>query len=330
MQMYRYIHVMMVSAAVTAGCDEAIEDVVADGPTQLRALNDNGIELNGAAANGTRFNGTRFNGTWFNGAMLLDARFAGSVESKLSGWSLVPGTSLLQATDADGRVYVGEELVGAGLRWLIKDESQGTLDVYMRIAAVTQSQRWPDVYFTDIEVRVGAGAWESLCTDGAGSPTEAIVIPGFFDEETASWHPGEGGELAFACRGTAAGKCLEWGYRVWASHEGEALADHYRACTRMVRADYCGNNVPHTVNGTVIDVSDGLKPPILAPETDWAVEAKWGPDGAVCLNQPRKLMYSREAVVAECQSAGVGALPPCEDDDPEEHAGLLLSQASPS
>lgn len=335
MQGYRHIQVMMAAAAVAAaGCDEAafdgFEDVSTDAAIGHRALADNGIALNGAVANGARFNGARFNGTWFNGARLISGRLVGGpISKKLVDWSLVPDTSLLQATGADGKVFVGEELIGARLRWMVVDEVGGTFELDMRIAGVTQSQEWADVYFTKIEARVGLGAWTSVCMDGVGEPTEAIVIPGYFDEETASWYPGEHGELTFACRGTAAGKCVEWGYRVWASQGGAPVADHYRACTRMVRADYCGNNVPHTTEGTPIDVSDGLQPAIMTPETDWAVEAKWGPDGAVCLNQPRKLAYSRAAVVAECQSAGAGVLPACEDDDPGEHEGLLLSQVEP-
>ena len=327
MRRYRHIQAMTV-ALVVSGCDGVVgadpEDV-GDEPTQLRALHDNGVELNG-----TRFNGTRFNGTWFNGVKLIMAKLlTGAATQSLTGWSLVPGSSELQAWGGGGKLYRGDQLVGARLHWLVEDGKQ-QLEVQLRIAGVTQSWDRPDIYFTEIDVRIGSGAWESLCTDGEGDPTAAIVVPGYYDEATADWLPGTGGELALACRGTAAGKCLEWGYRMWAKHDGISLADHYRACTRMVRADYCGNNVPHTENGTAIDVSDGLSPAILAPETDWAIEAKWGPHGAVCLNQPRKLAHTRDKVIAECAAAGRGKLPSCDSDDPGEHGGLLMSQASPN
>ncbi|WAS92092.1 ADYC domain-containing protein [Nannocystis punicea] len=318
----------MTVALTVCGCDDVeggVEDVTGGADTQLRALHDNGVELNG-----TRFNGTRFNGTWFNGVKLIGAGFAdGQTKSNLSGWSLVPGTSELQAYGNNGVVYRGDDLEGVRLQWLVDDGAKELLGVQLRIVAVTQSADRPDIYFTDMDVRINEGKWQSLCTDGAGEPTAAIVVPGYFDLANADWRPGEHGELALACRGTAAGKCLEWGYRMWAKQGGLSLADHYRACTRMVRADYCGNNVPHTENGTPIDVSDGLSPAILEPETDWAIEAKWGPQGAVCLNQPRKLAHSRSAVVAECQAAGRGALPTCNNDKPGEHGGLLVSQAVP-
>lgn len=328
--MRRYRHIQAMTVALTVGgCDEAVvgfEDVTGGEEARLRALHDNGVELNG-----TRFNGTRFNGAWFNGARLISASISdGLAKSNLSDWSLVPGTSMLQAYDVKGVWYRGADLAGARLQWLVDDGGNEPAAVQLSIVDVTQSADRPDIYFTDVDVRIDEGKWDSLCSDGEGDPTSAIVVPGYFDSVTADWRPDEHGEIAFACRGTAAGKCLEWGYRMWAEHGGLSLADHYRACTRMVRADYCGNNVTHTENGTPIDVSDGLSPAILAPETDWQIEAKWGPHGAVCLNQPRKLAHTRAAVIAECEAAGRGTLPPCADDDPGEHGGLLISQAEPS
>jgi hypothetical protein len=55
----------------------------------------------------------------------------------------------------------------------------------------------------------------------------------------------------------------------------------------MMRADYCGNGKSYTVNGTLIDIYDYLNPPIQVPETDWDIEARWTPTGAICINEPR-------------------------------------------
>ena len=56
----------------------------------------------------------------------------------------------------------------------------------------------------------------------------------------------------------------------------------------MVLADYCGNAVPHTRNGTLIDVVDvaGIEVQESRPG-QMAFEAAWGPDGAVCVNHTR-------------------------------------------
>ena len=86
----------------------------------------------------------------------------------------------------------------------------------------------------------------------------------------------------------ALGKCVIWGYRPWAtatrcqdqSCSTVSLADYHQACTHLVRADYCGNGVPYTVNGTLIDIFDDLTPPIQARAGSWGLEARWTPSGA--------------------------------------------------
>jgi hypothetical protein len=55
----------------------------------------------------------------------------------------------------------------------------------------------------------------------------------------------------------------------------------------MIRADYCGNGTAYTVTGTLIDLYDYLDPPLNVPETDWDLEARWTPTGALCLSEPR-------------------------------------------
>jgi|GEM_PF-7082062 len=60
------------------------------------------------------------------------------------------------------------------------------------------------------------------------------------------------------------------------------LREVHQACTRMVRADYCGNGTPHTVDGQSIDVADlHLSPPRqTAAHPSWQFEAKWTAKGA--------------------------------------------------
>ena len=52
----------------------------------------------------------------------------------------------------------------------------------------------------------------------------------------------------------------------------------------MVRADYCGDGVTHTTNGTPIHVLDALGVQTVDAGVNYVVEAEWGPDGATCLN----------------------------------------------
>ncbi|HEY8375330.1 MAG TPA: ADYC domain-containing protein, partial [Nannocystis sp.] len=221
--------------------------------------------------------------------------------------------------------YAGNGLVDSEMDWEVDDDNGNPVIGKLKIRGVYQSSEYDDVFFTDLAVKIGPGPWESFCKDAYDNDVEAIAIPGYFNPADASWHD-DSSAIAFACRGTAAGKCVEWGYRMWATHGGASLADYYRACTRMVRADYCGNGVSHTVNGNPIDVSDAAG--VQTPETNWPVEAKWGPDGAVCLNTPRRQAWSREVVIAECQAAGRGTIPTCTNNDPSEYGGLVMTQAN--
>ena len=94
-------------------------------------------------------------------------------------------------------------------------------------------------------------------------------------------------QVTVACTSGVLAKCVRWGYKPWKKVGEISLRDYHQACTRMARADYCGNGISHTEDGTVIDVYDRLK--IQQPETDsgLALEAAWGIDGALLLNHTR-------------------------------------------
>jgi hypothetical protein len=53
----------------------------------------------------------------------------------------------------------------------------------------------------------------------------------------------------------------------------------------MLRADYCGDGVPHTVNGTQINIYDNAG--VQADTESWVIDGEWTPDGALCFNNYR-------------------------------------------
>jgi hypothetical protein len=93
--------------------------------------------------------------------------------------------------------------------------------------------------------------------------------------------------MTFACTNGVLAKCLRLGYKPWQQVNGQPLRDYHQACIRMLRADYCGNGIAHTQEGTPIDVYDRLKIQEAIPNSSMVFEAAWSPEGAVLLNRTR-------------------------------------------
>lgn len=147
--------------------------------------------------------------------------------------------------------------------------------------------------------------WENPClaTDPKSTP-RALAVPGQWDGSGARQEVA--GAFTFACEAGAIAKCVEWGYKPWAKKEGKSLTELHQACTRMARADYCGDGKSHTRDGSSIDVYDGLKVLERATESSelWDVrrgsfEAAWSAEGATCLSHTRD-GQAVETVMAEC------------------------------
>ena len=302
------------------GCDEATDDngeviedfTPVDEERTFREVVLNGTVLNGVMLNGIKLNGIKLNGIKLNGTSLGAASMA-NVQ--------ITAGSLLSAFDTGA----GQTRVGAQLANMIFDLG---IDVdgaatprKLRIKGVTQSAVQSDVYFYDVENQVGANTWEPGCLDAAGNPVDAIAL-------RKNWDPSSGARqetadaITWACRGAALAKAVEWGYRPWASHAGQDLENYHEAAVRMIRADYCGDGTPHTSNGNSIDVEDRLG--LQVNDTPWPIEAKWGPNGAVCLNTPRKLYHPRSSIPC------AAVLPTCNTSNPAEYNGLLMTRAVPN
>lgn len=126
--------------------------------------------------------------------------------------------------------------------------------------------------------------------------------------------------FTFACFDGVIAKCIEWGIVPWRDVSGVTIAgiggtvpgvSLHQACTRMARADYCGDGISRTMNGTavhyysVFNTSLGLvgwQPPPgtwydpdheADPRYRMFFEAAWRPatqpgqPGAICLSKKR-------------------------------------------
>ena len=119
--------------------------------------------------------------------------------------------------------------------------------------------------------------------------------------------------MTFACETGAIGKCVEkMGYKPWSPAAPDCRTFctaarppfnfpicrkkcttptrelMHEACVRMVRADYCGDGVSHTVDGIGIDVWDSsninLMSSISTDPDGYGHEGEWTPSGARCLS----------------------------------------------
>jgi hypothetical protein len=256
----------------------------------LNGIQFNGIQFNGIQFNGIQFNGIQFNGIQFNGIQFNGSSFSGTLDV---------GDGPVQKSGLD---FIGAEI-----------QLSGGADTYtLRFDNIYKNPAQPtsEVYFYAISWRDDAvGTWSSLCTDGAGGPIEAIPIANYWDMATGA-RVDDAAAVTFACRGAVLAKCVEWGYVPWRSatmcdEKGnncvvKSLRDHHQACTRMARADYCGNGRSYTFNDTPIDLYDRVSPKIQARTTSgtaWPPEAEWGPGGATCVGDELRLqMFDDEGI----------------------------------
>lgn len=178
---------------------------------------------------------------------------------------------------------------------VLDDQGQA---IDLRVDGVT-----PDPRDADDEIRLYAvsvkkdGAWVPYCMPDIEGRQAAIPVQGAWDAALGQLHTGKD-TFTFACTSGAIGKCIRFGYRPW---KGARAADLHAACTRMVRADYCGDGRPHTVDGTLIDIYDvdGIQKEEPTPGTLEQFEAGWSKDGATFLNLPR-LTDDVQKIVDEC------------------------------
>lgn len=124
---------------------------------------------------------------------------------------------------------------------------------------------------------------QPLCPGEDGEMLSAIPLQGSWDT-FGVWSP-EGTTLA--CHNGVLAKCVRWGYAPWSSQDGISLRDHHQACSRLARADYCGDGVPHTRDGTLINVWDALGIQLSETSDELVFEASWTPEGAFNIQRTR-------------------------------------------
>jgi hypothetical protein len=135
----------------------------------------------------------------------------------------------------------------------------------------------------------GTGNWQPACPADSDGRSATIALSDVWDDKGGRSSPAP--LFTLGCTSAVIAECYRWGYRPWVTGYGNLGIMHW-VCTRLARADYCGDGVSHTVDGTLINVWDNLSPPgpILAQGTTppgMTFEAAWDQNGALCFSHAR-------------------------------------------
>lgn len=144
----------------------------------------------------------------------------------------------------------------------------------------------PEIRLYDVSVKdKQTGEWRRFCQPGADGIAMAFPLAGTW---TASGRHKDQPTFILTCTVGAIGKCVRFGYKPWkTTPEGVSLWAYHETCTRMVRADYCGDGRSWTKDGTPIDLYDRLAIQTEDPDDGMEFEAAWGVDGAHCVRHTR-------------------------------------------
>ena len=154
----------------------------------------------------------------------------------------VAGGSLI-VRDANGAlVAAGADQALVGLVLIAADGTEVQI-----AAAATDPNVGGPVY--QLQYKSKAGAWTDYCANG----DVAVAMQGTW---TATGFHRNDNNISFGCSDGTTFKCFTWGYV-----PGPAAStawDAHQACTRMARADVCGDGTPHTREETPIVIRDYL------------------------------------------------------------------------
>jgi hypothetical protein len=200
-------------------------------------------------------------------------------------------------TDWDGATFEGKlRCVNPKFRTPHKSFISKEIAVKVRIAATrhmpmnlsfggpkTQGQS-STVYA--LEYESGDHSWKQACEDPGDI---AFPIPGYWETNGTylANPPRKTAEFSFACVKRDVARCLRRGYLANAeSHSDQKIL--FEACTRMMRADYCGDGTTYTEDGSAVTSWDNRK--IVAKDqhqSPLVFEAAWNAGGMFCISRTR-------------------------------------------
>jgi len=239
--------------------------------------------------------------------------------------------SLLKGT-VGGKTISGKDFIGTLLE--VRVTSPVPITYVFRIDDVLLDNATPpfqDVWQYKMSVMTDKDPnWQPICVDDLSQADYFIPLAGMYWNLETGARIDESNSITFACRAGAIGKCVRIGYRPWATAKScrdsgssrdkkctsVSLKDYHQSCTRMIRADYCGDGKAWTTEGTVLDIFDYLDPAIQLREEKWTFEARWQPTGAMCLSRQRhpELGFNGKCQDSKGRERSLRPCNPYEDD----------------
>ncbi|HWN68154.1 MAG TPA: ADYC domain-containing protein, partial [Haliangium sp.] len=274
--------------------------------------------VQGTNVQGTNVQGTNVQGQRYHGNAMPDT---GTRSSRLTGIKIDPETS--QAMLVAIRGFHGDaidalvwkprlghhafilspsELIG--LQWIeprctddghcssirhrivdgLPDTSRSTMPVH----ADNRDVWLFEVQYTSVD-EPAEEDWQNLCQPDHRGEARGLFLDGQWRAD-GSWDPRG---HTFACTSGVLAKCARnWGYKPWkqvttSSGRRIALQPLHQACTRAARADYCGDGISHTRNGTLIDLFDRYGLNVREQVKGFNAEAGFTTAGAAWVTRPR-------------------------------------------
>ena len=282
-----------------------------------------GITAQGITAQGMTSQGLSTQGLSYQGLMTQGARAQGIGSQGFSGQGLTAQGTALQRAEFRLSALNGVELSLAGQRLsldrgvLVAPEPLpgSTLDA-LSADGRTFALRIDRVENSGELSRYGLSAFDQpVCADDE----LGIFITGAWSD--SGEHLASDTTLTYACQSGVLQKCVAWGYAPW-----QVGDSYYQACTRLARADYCGDGQSWTREHTLVNIYDGIGVQVSDPGAGFSFEAAWGPGGAVCVNDVRYRV--RDADGSPLLPSCWAELPRCQSFEAAGFAAALIANDS--
>ena len=264
----------------------------------------------------------------------------------------------LAALDASEQVaFAGAGLIGA--EFLVGNTGSG-LEYNIQIANVVESEYWARLdgkvqYATTYELKWKTSTnnrYENVCINpppaghddlrGGQPPFSAVLFEGDrIDKDKKELGTRlEDDWFNIGCMGHALAKLHLTGHTEGAKRQRkfETVRTERQTFLRMIVADYCGVGRPFTIAGQPLDYKNSSKTIEYLSHNPLTIEARWGKDGATCLNIPRleanpsdaaKEAFPEGVLAAMARTHGCVIPPPCVPESVEDFAGQYLISANP-